>query len=58
MADGGPPAPQPHPVVPAAPAPLVQPPTQPAQPDKLIPPTQPGQHAHGMLNLDQNFLAN
>ena len=49
MADRGPPALQPSPVVPVAPtAPLVQPP---GQPDQLVPPAQPRKQAHGMLNL-------
>ena len=42
MAEGGPPAPQPSPVVPATPASLVQPLAQPAHPDQLVPPPQPG----------------
>ena len=42
MAEGGSPALQPPPVLPATPAPQVQPPAQPAQPDQLVPPTRPG----------------
>ena len=41
MADGGPPALQPRPAVPAQPATLVYPSAEPAKPDPLAPQTQP-----------------
>ena len=44
MAEGGPPALQPAPVVPATTAPPVQ---LPDNPDQAIPPAQPGQLALG-----------